>query len=361
MKKIALVLILALACVFVVSAEMSLTGEFDYGFMAGDADEGPGFTGKFDKIELDFAVTMDDYNTFKTEIEDKDTTNDIATHDLGLGYAEIVTDWGAQLGLPIGIVSTVGYDGFSIGDDFDITGWGWENLDGIELSKEGAGQLEIMPNDMITLVLAGTFDADVDNDPAILVGGTFQNDVLGVTVGYITSDKDYAHSMLYTEAKYEMDLGNDMGLGLSGSLNYDMDKDEKIIVPADPKDGDGTNTEILYGVGAFYTVSAAGFGVSYQGDKDTDNDKLGLDATYALTDDLSADVGAAFFMGDAKDAAGEDIDTFLGLDISATYTVGSAAYTFGYLYSDGYGGKVDYKSISQLSDGGVYFKVCVDF
>ncbi|ADK82806.1 hypothetical protein [Sediminispirochaeta smaragdinae] len=361
MKKIALVLILALACVFVVSAEVSLTGEFDYGFMAGDPDAGPGFTGKFDKIELDFAVTMDDYNTFKAEIEDADGSNDLtagAAGNLHLGYAEIVTDWGAQLGLPIGIVSTVGYDGFSIGDDFDITGWSLEDLGGIGLATEGAGQLEIMPNDMITLLLAGTFDADVDNNPGILVGGTFQNDALGITVGFVSSDDTYAHNIFYTEDKYEMDLGNGMGLALSASLAYDLDYD---VAPSLDGNGDGSvtaadvNQEVEYGAGAFFTVAAAGFGVSMNGNDDDAINQLGLDATYALTDALSADVGTIFDLTDDAD------DNFLGLDVSATYAIGGAAYTLGYLYSDGNGKAANYNSIPALADGGVYFKVCVDF
>lgn len=369
MKKIALVLILALACVFVVSAEMSLTGEFDYGFMAADQDTGDDFAGLFDKIELDFAVTMDDYNTFKVEIEDKDTTNDLTTYDLGLGYAEIVTDWGAQLGLPVGIVSTVGYDGFSIGDDFAITGWELEDLGGIELPKEGAGQVAIMPNDMITLLLAGNFDVDVDDDLAILVGGTFQNDALGVTVGYITSDTDYAHSMFYTEAKYEMDLANGMGLGFSGSFLYDADHDDALMA------SDAVNQESQYAFGVFYTVAAAGLGVSFDGNEDDAISKLGLDATYALTDALSADVGTIFFLGDTDDSIVYD-DTFLGFDVSATYSVGNVSYTLGYLYSDGYSGSANYNAVADFGDheyveatdeytdngqGGVYFNVKVDF
>ena len=109
MKKIAIVLLMALALVSIATAEVVVSGELDYGFML-NADE---FAGSFDKIEVDLNADVDDYNSVSIELEDDLKTNDIedvwgfGDGSVNINWATLTTDWGALLDLPIGVTSTI--------------------------------------------------------------------------------------------------------------------------------------------------------------------------------------------------------------------------------------------------------------
>ena len=77
--------------------------------------------GKFvdgtDKLELDFKATLDDFNTFKMELEDdgKDydssAKGDILDEALTVNYAKVMTDWGKYFGFAesgFGMTTTAG-------------------------------------------------------------------------------------------------------------------------------------------------------------------------------------------------------------------------------------------------------------
>ncbi len=55
------------------------------------------FAGDTDKLELDLAATLDDYNTFKLELEeagdDQAEEVDVLDEALAINYAKVITDW----------------------------------------------------------------------------------------------------------------------------------------------------------------------------------------------------------------------------------------------------------------------------
>ena len=324
MKKALLVFLIAASlCAFTISAqEVSFSGEFEYGFIT----DGESFSGKFDKLELDITGTIDEYNTFSMEIEDKTKVNDLSAHDLGITWADVDTNWGALLNLPIGVVTSVGYNGYGYGDTVGVSGWGLEDLGGTWLSSDAAAQLNFVIADMLTIGGAVNFDTFADGATTqAIVGADFAMDTLIASAAYNMEAEEF-----YVEAQYGLtDLGLSFAAGLS-SADY-----------------------LKYGVGAGYTIAGATLGVSFGSSSDNtdvadDYTNLDVYAGYAITDTLCADVGAVFNLA-------EDADVFTGFDVSATYTAGAVAYTLG--YQNG----ANYNSETTLADGGVYMACRLDF
>lgn len=336
MKKIAIVLLMALALVSMATAEVVVSGELDYGFMA-DADF---FAGKFDKIEVDLNADVDENNSIAIEIEDKLKTNDLTMavgggtmlgastgFGLGLSYATLTTDWGAILDLPMGVTSTVGYDEFNVMSRYTATGWLLEEGGRYLLSTEAAVKLTITPSDTVTIGAATTFDRDND----MVFGANVDIDPIGIGVNYATA----AGGKFGTSVGFGMELSGDMTLDAAGYLDYAIDP---------------STYDLGFGVG--FGVAGALIGVGFEGNDVDILESLGADLNYGLTDELSTDVAMAYSIKNSE---------LLSIDFSATYAAGAATYTLGYLVTDGFGADWDYNAITSLADGGVYFNATIDF
>lgn len=335
-RKIVLVLLMALALVSVATAEVTVSGEFEYGMMT-NADE---FAGEVDKIEVNINADIDEYNSFSMEIEDKDGGNATAGTIVGISWATVTTDWGALFSLPVGVTTTVGYDGFGFGDNLYATGWGLENFGGVGLNTEGSMALDIVPAEMVTLGAAMNFDPDQATTEKVemAVGAAVNVAPVSLEVYYVSANDDFAEGAFGTEALFSMAVADGMNLDVAGSFVYDLDTEA-----------------YYYGAGVGFSAFGALLGVSFNGNDVDALNNLGVDVNYGITEALSADVAALF---DLTDAAA---DTFLGLDVSATYKAGAVSYTLGYLYSDGYGADANYNAETACADGGVYMGVALDF
>ena len=97
MKKYFVLALVVMAFVVApVMADVALSGEYNYSAVWNTADEE--FVGKTDKLELDAAAMLDDYNTFKFEFEDMEKSNDpTSAGAAGFNYAKVITDWGKIL------------------------------------------------------------------------------------------------------------------------------------------------------------------------------------------------------------------------------------------------------------------------
>jgi len=340
MKKALFVFLLAvLLCAGTVFAgDVSLSGEFEYGAMTNGDD----FAGNFDKIELDLSAAIDDYNTFSMEIEDQVKGNDIGNQSIGITYAEVATDWGLLFSLPVGVVTTIGYDGFSYGDEVGVTGWGLENFGGLGLDTEAAGKVDLSFNDLVSVMAAVNFDPNIGStdEYEMLFGAGLTLDPVSVFVTYKTQDG----GALEAEAMFAAAVADGIDLSVAGSFYYDLD--DAVL--------EETN-EMVYGLGASVAAYGASLGISMNGNDTDALSLLGVDLNYAFTEKLCADVATIFDLSDAA------ADTFQGIDLSATYTAGAVGYTLGYLYSDGNGSTANYNSEAALADGGIYMAVRLDF
>ena len=331
MKKIAIVLLMALALVSMATAQAVVSGEFEYGMMT-NADQ---FTQEFDKLEVDINADLDEYNSFSMEIEAPSAANLAGFNGyLDVTWATVTTDWGMLLDLPVGVSTTLGYNDFSYGDEIGVTGWGLEDMGGLGLNKEGAMKVDITASEMISLMAAAAFDPEktATDTYDMVFGATVNVAPATIIVDYaIVDDK----ASFGTEAWAGFALGGDMTLDAGGSFTYDMDAETYV-----------------YGFGAGFGVAGAVLGVSFDGNDDVAIQDLGFDVNYGLTDEVSADVGVLY------DVDGSEL---YGVDFSVAYAAGAVSYRLGYLYSDGMGGDANYNAESANSDGGVYFNMGLDF
>lgn len=334
MKKIAIVLLMALALVSIVAAEATVSGEFEYGMMVNSAAIG----NEFDKVEFDFNATIDDYNTFSAELEAAGSTPTLDLAVASAGYvdftwAEVTTDWGKLLGLPVGLTTTTGYDGFGYLDDA-FTGWGYEDVAAYYLPNGASTKVAVTVNDMFSFDVDWNYMFDGSSIP-VLVGATVAVDPVTVKVAYDMYAENFGAEVMFSTA-----VGDGMNLDVQAALDYDMT--------------DGAANEYVYGFGAYFSAAGAMIGVSLNGDDVDALGDLGVDLNYGLSDALSADVAAGF---DMRDGA----DTFQGLSVSATYAAGAVDYTLGYAYAAVDGGTFNYNAEKAIADGGLFMNVQLDF
>lgn len=340
MKKIAIVLLMALALVSIATAEVVVSGEFDYGFMS-DGDE---YAGSFDKIEIDLTASIDEYNTFEMELEDKNKSDDIGDTVAFINFAKVITDWSGLFSLPISVSTEIGYNDYSIGDN-DITQYSYENFK-VGTDKSGGGVLELGFNEMISLSAGVIFDPDAGNNAD---GKTASDAAFSATVDYAPVKITASYSTVKDGYFYmEGVLGLEAGPGML---------DAQAMLWTD-NDSDATDA-YGYGVGVNYGIADAVIGVSFKGMENQSAEFLGLSVGYALNEIVGIDLGTNFYLGDS-DLVSKD--TFLGLDASVSVAASdSVSYRVGYLYSDGHGKLAKLNSITYLADGGGYMSVKVDY
>ena len=352
----ALTIALALVCA-PVFAEVSISGELDYSAMMNDDET----AGEFDKIELDFAADIDDFNSVAIEVEDDIKNNDLEANDvtssINIDYAVAITDWGGMLGLPFSMTTTIGYEDFYAGDDNYITGWEYEATGGIYMDKEGAVKLSLgFMDGMINPFAAYNFDSNdklendgtVNDSTEVLLGLKVAMAPVVANVYYLTASENRPDGEFGVDALVSVPLDEDgMKLDLAGTYDSNLD--------SDAAEGD----EYQWGFGAAYYFSDFEVGASMKGNDDQSTEYLGVEAKYFMNEMLTFAIAPNFYLGD-----NDDIDTFLGLVFMADVAVNDMfSYRLGYLYSDGYGEACSYTPAYETAaeDGGVFVGCNVNF
>jgi len=330
MKKLWILLVaLALLATAPIFADVTLSGEFmGYGSWDFSNSADPASAG-FPKVELNLNAAVGDFNTLKLELDSEgkdwsgwkdpdgnftftDTNPDtgvvsevaIAPGNVAIDDLRLVTDWGAALGLPVGVTTTVGYfDTYFTGwYYYDSSGWTWyypwDNMV-VEQGPKATGAVQVD-------VAAGPANIHVyhDGDYNFMAGVDAAFAGASVYVAYGTNYATFGDGDLSVEAAYAiMDIAN-------------------------------VGAFFRYGLGdSAYTWGAnvgAGFGMIHvaaglEGDNVDALDNIVAEATLAPADAAKIWVAAYMDLGGAS--------SFGGLDVGASYKVGAAEFALGYLYT----------------------------
>jgi hypothetical protein len=347
-------------------ADVTLSGEF-MGFGSTDFNT---MSGSFPKLELNLNAAIDDFNTLKLELDSEgaDWNNSIKLLDLdndgldadgepidadtnlftaanvAVDDIRLVTDWGAALGLPVGVTTTVGYfDTYFTGwFYYDASGWTWyyDWPDGvIEQGPDANGAMEID-------ITAGPATIRWYNDASgddVLASGEVAFAGLDVWLGYATSFQSFGDGVLAVEAGYKvMDMVN-----IGAFFRFSLGDNSAGYALGENDYTTGLN------VGADFGMLHVAAGV--EGDSVTagfiDNGVVEV----VLSPIEAAKVGVVgYFDGGSK--------PFNSLDISASYMVGAAKFILGYQYVVD-GGIVTpvYPSADNYGADGFYLGVDVDY
>jgi hypothetical protein len=340
-------------------ADVMWSGEF-MGFLGGDFTDA--WSQKFPKIEFNGAAEIDDFNTLKFEFdvegsdwsgyeddpsggdftftdEDGDTIA-IAARNVALDDIRLVTDFGAALGLPFGLKTTVGYfDTYFTGwYYYDSVGWTWYYDWPNQLVYQGPSS-------------AGAVQVDVEFDPVNLhlyMNGEASAYMVGLDAAFAGLSAWLAYGFsaidaigeggLAIEAAYNiMDMA-DVGV----FFRYDLDASEWT---------GGLN------VGASFGMIHAALGVEADSESSSTLDNGVFEVSLNPVEPAKIAVAAFLDLGEDS-VAGE---SFGGLDVSASYMVGAAKFALGYAYAPEGGTVVVYPSGDNFAVNGLYFGVDVDF
>jgi len=328
MKKlwILLVAVAFLGAIPLFASDVTLSGEF-MGFGSTDFNT---MSGAFPKVELNLSAAIDDFNTLKLEM---DSEGGDWPGNVGLDDIRLVTDWGAALGLPVGVKTTVGYfDTYFTGwYYYENSGWAfyydWPNL----LVNQGPDANGAVQVD----VAAGPVNVHLYTDGAgqdVMAGIDAAFAGLSFWLAYGTTYAAFGDGTLAVEAAYAiMDMAN-----VGAFFRYGL-----------------ASEAFTYGlnVGADFSMFHVGAGL--EGDDVDALDNIVVEATLAPVD--PAKIAVVAYM----DLGGE---AFAGLDVSAAYKVGAANFILGYMYrADGAVAAPVYFSADNYSADGFYLGVDVDY
>jgi hypothetical protein len=339
MKKLwILLVVLAVLGAAPLFADVTFSGEF-MGFGSTDFDT---MSGAFPKVELNGVAEIDDFNTLKFELDSEGAGfNAVALDDIRL-----ITDFGAALGLPVGLKLTVGYFDTYFTDwyYYESSGWAfyydWPNgLINQGPDANGAMQLDIA---------AGPVNIHWYNDGAgtdFMVGADVAFAGLTAWLAYGSQFGAIGDGTFSIEAAYNLmdmlDIGAFFRYGLGGNF-YGL--------------GDtaaGGEFSLGANLGADFGMFHAAAGL--EGDSITDGflDNIVVEATVAPVE------GAKIALVAYMDLGGE---AFNALDISAAYKVGAANFILGYMYvPDTFVAAPVYFSGDNYSADGLYLGVDVDY
>ena len=343
-------------------ADVNLSGEFQW-WTGGDFTDA--WSQKFSKIELNGAAEIDDFNTLKFEFDSEggdfagglklidlddddldadgdpiDADEDLFKRNIALDDIRLVTDFGAALGLPFGLKTTVGYfDTYFTGwYYYDSVGWTWYYDWPNGMPQQGPST-------------AGAVQVDVAIDPVNLhlyVNGDASQEMFGLDaafgglsawLAYGFEGLDAVGEGLFSfEAAYNvMDMAD-----VGAFFRYDL--------------GGETWTGGLNAGASFGMIHAAlGLEADSESDSTLDNGVFEV----SLSPSEAAKIAVAAFLDLGEDSvAGEK---FGGLDVSASYMVGAAKFAVGYAYAPEGGSVVVYPSGDNFAVNGLYFGVDVDY
>jgi hypothetical protein len=334
MKRLVIFLIaLGLLSAAPIFADVMWSGEF-MGFLGGEIGEA--WSQKLAKVEFNGEAEIDDVNTLKFEFDSEGTDfNNVSLDDIRL-----ITDFGAALGLPFGLKTTIGYfDTYFTGwYYYDASGWTWyydwpNDLVNRGPSAEGAVQVDIEfdPVNLHVYVdgrgedfMAG-LDAAFGGLSAWLAYGATGFDALDA--GTVAVEAAYnIMDMADVSAFFRYNLG---GSSWTGGLN----------------------------AGAGFGMIHAALGLEADSVSASTLDNGVFEVTLSPVE--AAKIGVAAFLDLGEDSGvGEK---FTGLDISASYMVGAAKFALGYAYASGAGTVLVVPSSDNFAVSGLYFGVDVDF
>jgi hypothetical protein len=339
-------------------ADVTWSGEF-MGWAGGDFETA--WSQKFAKIEFNGAAEIDDFNTLKFEFDvegdqlagwkdpdgnftftetDPDTLEvteiAIAAGAVALDDIRLVTDFGAALGLPIGLKTTVGYF------DTYFTGWYYYESSGWTWYYDWPNGI---PNQGPTT--AGAVQVDVAIDPVnvhLYMDGAAEDFMFGLDAAFAGLSAWLAYGWsgldaigdggLSIEAAYNiMDMAD-----VSGFFRYDLA-------------GSTWTGGLNAGAGFGMIHAALGLEADSESSSTLDNGVIEV----KLSPVEAATLAVAAFL----DLGGDD--AFSGLDISGSYMVGAAKFALGYAYAPEGGTAIVVPSGDNFAVNGLYFGVDVDF
>lgn len=331
MKKlwILLVALALMAAAPIFASDVTLSGEL-MGYGETDFD-GP-MSGAFPKVELNLAAMVDDYNTVKLELDSEG--GDWDAHNVAVDDFRLITDWGAALGLPIGLKTTVGYfDTYFTGwYYYENSGWAWYYDWDNGIPEQGPDTNGAVQVD----VAAGPVNIHWYNDGA---GRDFMVGVDGGFAGlsfWLAYGSDWfaiADGELSVEAAYAiMDMAN-----ASLFFRYNLG-----------------SSALTYGLNLGADFSMFHIGAGLEGDDVDFVDNIVAEISVSPVE--AATLALAAFM----DVGGAEV--FAGLDVSGIYKVGAAEFAVGYMYTpDAASHPPAYFKADQFAPNGLYLAAYVGY
>jgi hypothetical protein len=359
MKRLWIFLIaLGLLCTAPLFADVTWSGEF-MGWAGGDFETA--WSQKFAKIEFNGAAEIDDFNTLKFEFDvegdqlagwtdDADGSFDfqdadgddvtIAAGNVALDDIRLVTDFGAALGLPFGLKTTVGY--------FDTYFTGWYYYDSV-----GWTWYYDWPNGLVNQgpTTAGAVQVDVAFDPVNLhlyMDGAAADYMVGLDAAFAGLSAWLAYGWS------GLDAIGDGGLAVEAAYNIMDMADVGVFFRYDLEGSTWTGG---LNAGASFGMIHAALGLEADSESSSTLDNGVFEVSLSPTEAAKLAVAAFLDLGEDS-VAGEK---FVGLDISGSYMVGAAKFALGYAYAPEGGSVVVYPSGDNFAVNGLYFGVDVDF
>ena len=356
MKKYFVLALVVMAFVVApVMADVALSGEYVYG---GSYDlDAKNYNGETNKMELDAMAALDDYNTFKFELEEDASVDTPLDSALTLNYIKVATDWGKYFGFAesgFGLVSTVGMNNWGYTETVDFTGYELEYSDTAYLTKDNGMMLNFDVMSMVKPYFAMQFDTMGDG-AKYLLGTTVDVEPVFFEAYYMADGKKGAEAegLFGVEALYSGEVSD--GVVLTSGGYFAMQRND-----ADDWDkgyGFGIGAEAY---GATVNVSLKGTmlaeknAAGYEGGLE----QVGVDAKYGILEWLS--VNGAFLLNTNEDYNKE---SFSGAEFGFCVMPGAVAYKLGYLIENE--DAANYSSVMSKTTtgtkGGMYFVVDLDY
>ena len=405
MKKYFVLALVVMAFVVApVMADVAISGEFDYSgvWNLGDKE----YAGETDKMELDFAANVDDYNTLKFELEDDQagTDDNIRDEPLTLNYVKLITDWGKYFGFAesgFGFMSTVGIDDMGYKETVDFTGYELEYSNSAWL---GGAPTLYLDFDIMGIVKpyyamhmdtfgAGTTASSDGADwllGAVIDVAPVTAEVYYMSTGDITTEdgKENLNRLIGAEAVYSGEVSDGVELTAGGyfknTYSYgsfysfieeaalalgETEANAAIAAQAAMFDESWSMYGFAAGVSAYgATVNVSMSGMMFGSDMSDVIDgsyalsMVGLDGSYDILDWMSVNAGMLLAMGDyADDFTGEE--SFVGAEFGVCVKPGNVNYGLGYIVTseDSNGSYWSIQAEDVPANGGLYFIAQVNY
>jgi hypothetical protein len=326
MKKlwILLVALTVLAAMPIFASDVTISGDFrsfaNYDFANPELSKADISR---ERYQLSFAV--DDYislllafqgegSHYGSVVDGAVEAADASSVDFYTRYAKLDADFGAALGLPVTLTGTFGYfETYMTGWYYwDTAGYAWyydwpNSIPGAYQTGFGAMQLNVG---------YGPVNLHYYTAPAsdeFLVGADLSVFGVSLFLGYGATYWIPAGD-LSVEAKYDLAFGDVTG-GVSAFFRYALGAGSAI--------SDNVAKDYAYGANLGVNYGMFGVAAGFTGNNDNAFDNLIVEAAVMPLD--PAKIAVAFLMEDGA---------FTGVDISASYAVGAAKFSAGYVIGD---------------------------
>jgi hypothetical protein len=350
MKKVILLIMSALLVVaFAVPAmaDVSFSGRILDSFITGFAPKEGKATFNYYYLYLDMVAEVDEYNTVTMEFWGSPGMGTAINWPYGgwdLTAANLETDVGAALGLPVGLTTTIG-NFWACGRKFEATwhaierwgGWGGNGMDrqcnqinGVQAKVDfGVGNVAVGTS------IGENFGPNVGETAPVMYAIVGLPELGPVDVEayiYGTGDTEFK-PVIGANAKVAIEP-----VDIAAGFDFDLDT---------------SNWD--YGVGA-----RAGFGMFEVGAGLTGNNTDALDSVALEAGAELAELGAGTVGVDAGVGLGlfSGADTFQGAEISAYYKPGASTWRVGYIITSN---NYAYLSVASLQDGGLFISGDIEF